>query len=141
MAPINEPAGASSRGMPAVKPETGIDLLLRQIAKAKEILRFRPVLQVNYRHWHNTTKDFLERAFGESRFDVRNFDEDPVYGTVNWDLRKWSVFYAERLRGRIRALEGYVKELQIEVKNQQKENSMVTNVGRGSSKKVFISRP
>jgi len=49
---------------PSVTPQQGIDLLNKQMQKAKELLANRPISKEQYDAWLTITSDYLTRAFG-----------------------------------------------------------------------------
>jgi hypothetical protein len=51
-------------GKPEVTPEVGIDLLRKQIEKAKALLEARPLTSDADGQWQLLTRNYLEKAFG-----------------------------------------------------------------------------
>jgi hypothetical protein len=128
MAPSNKPTGTPSRGKTTVRPEFGMELLSRQIGEAREILETRPIKKVTYISWQNTTRNYVEKAFGENHRNVRSFGDVAFWSKTTWTLTEASEHYAHRLSDKIVALEGYVKELETEIKIQEIVSSAGTDV-------------
>jgi Predicted nucleotide-binding protein containing TIR-like domain len=138
MAPSNKPTGTPSRGKATVIPEFGIELLSRQLSEAKEILETRLIEKVAYVSWQNRTRNYVEKAFGENHRNVRSFEDVAFWSKTTWSLAEASEHYAHKLRSKIVALEGYVKELETEIEIQEIGGSAGTDVKRELSNKVFI---
>jgi predicted nucleotide-binding protein len=138
MASSNRPTGTPSRGKATVIPEFGVELLSRQISEAKEILETRLIEKVAYISWQHRTRNYVEKAFGENHRNVRSFEDVAFWSKTTWSLAEASEHYAHRLRGKIVALEGYVKELETEIEIQEIGSSAGTDVKRELSNKVFI---
>ena len=47
-----------------VDPETGIELLQKQISEARHLLENRPIKSMDHAVWNKTTQDYLIRIFG-----------------------------------------------------------------------------
>src|ERR1700676_2703035 len=128
MAPSNMPTGIPSRGKATVVPEFGMELLSRQISEAKEMLETGLIEKVTYISWQNRTRNYVEKAFGENHRNVQSFEDVAFWSKTTWSLAEASEHYAHRLRGKIAALEGYVKELETEIEIQAIGSSAGTEI-------------
>ena len=54
-------------------PQQAILLLQQQMNRGQSVLQKNPVPSVDYRNWHNTTRDYLVKAFGEPSANVETF--------------------------------------------------------------------
>lgn len=138
-----------SRGKPSVAPESGIELLSGQINKARQLLDSPPIQRDHFLQWKNTTRNFVEMAFGENHPNISSFDHSGVFyisevrpgfvsGGSNLVRRSSPLHYAEKLDGMISALNGYIEQLQVTSQIQKTSTPAALNVEREPSKKVFI---
>jgi hypothetical protein len=107
------------RGKPSVTPERGIELLSGQIQKAERLLAEQPVNGNNFNSWDNTTRNFVEKAFGENHPNVENFEYMWAFGNSLWSPAEWAEHYAKGLHAKIATLNGYIEELKAEIPIQQ----------------------
>ena len=138
MARSKNPAGTPSRGKPSVTPEFGIELLSGQSSEAEDLLSRQPVDKNDFQSWDNTTRNYVEKAFGENHPNVEDFASMWAFGNYTWSSAEWSQHYAEGLQAKIKVLDGYMKQLRTEARIQEQSVSVGSNVVREGSKKVFI---
>jgi hypothetical protein len=138
MARSKNPAGTPSRGKPSVTPEFGIELLSGQISEAEDLLSRQPVGENDFQSWDNTTRNYVEKAFGENHPNVEEFASMWAFGNYTWGPAEWSQHYAKGLHAKIEVLDGYMKQLRTEARIQERSVSVGSNVVREVSKKVFI---
>jgi hypothetical protein len=143
------PNATSPRGNPSVTPEHGIKLLSEQINKARQLLDSPPIQRDHFLQWKNTTRNFVEMAFGENHPNISSFDYSGVFyisevrssylsGGSNRVRRSSPLHYAEKLNGMISALNGYIEQLQVASQIQKTSTPATLNVERKPSKEVFI---
>ena len=108
---------AGPRGNPSVAPEAGIELLSGQI-KEEDLLANLPVDGNVFQSWDNTTRNYIEEAFGENHPNVEEFAYACAFGNSGWSSAQWEQHYAEGLQAKITVLEGYIKQLKTKVRIQ-----------------------
>jgi predicted nucleotide-binding protein len=149
MARSKGPNATPPRGKPSRTPEDGIKLLSEQISKARQLLDSPSIQRDDFRQWTNTTRNFVEMAFGENHPNISAFDSSGVFyisevrpgwvsGGSNLVRRSSPLHYAEKLNGMIKALDGYIYQLKATSEIGKPSDPAALNVERKSSKKVFI---
>lgn len=96
-------------------PERGIELLSGQILKAQQLLAAEPINQNDFHPWDRTTRNHVEKAFGENHPNVESFEYMCAFGNSGWDPAEWAEHYAKGLKAKIATLNGYIDELKTEI--------------------------
>ena len=96
-------------------PERGIELLSGQILKAQQLLAAEPINQNDFHPWDRTTRNHVEKAFGENHPNVESFEYMWAFGNSGWDPAEWAEHYAKGLKAKIATLNGYIDELKTEI--------------------------
>jgi predicted nucleotide-binding protein len=146
------------KGIPSVTPEVGFRLLSQQILKGQQLsdsatrddglesLSERIVkgeeIQLlsadDFHAWNNTTRNYIDQAFGENHRNLENFDLLEGFTDNMWPRYRWSIHYAETLQHKIAAINGYLEELKTEILIRQCGSSAGANIEHEPSRKVFI---
>lgn len=61
-----------------------------------------------------------------------------AFGNSGWGPAEWAEHYARGLQAKIKALNSYIKELQVEAHIQKQSGSAGSDLAQKASKKVFI---
>jgi hypothetical protein len=117
------PSRPPLRGRPLITPKRGIELLSAQIKKAEELLANQTINQNDFRSWDNTTRNYIEKAFGENHPNVRGFEWLRASINTQWGPAEWADHYAKRLDAKIEALKGYIDELKTEIVDEPQVTS------------------
>jgi predicted nucleotide-binding protein len=128
----------STRDKPTITPDRGVDLLRQQLEKGRQLQKFPVLHAADFDNWDNTTRNYVEWAFGENHPNVEHFalQEGPTtYGS--WDAQRWSDHYKEALHLKIPALVGYIDQLKAMSPPEQSTSQEPLAVNE-SSKKIFI---
>lgn len=113
-----------SSQLPSVSPVRGIELLRRQIDRARELLQSRPLDQTRYTAWENTTREFLILAFGSgsqyvtSVMDIGKYGAFPVNAPESW----WEQHRANSLKQQVGVLESCVEVLEAQAEDDSPSN-------------------
>jgi predicted nucleotide-binding protein len=126
----------------SVDPETGIQLLQRQINKAKELLANRPIVKSDHTAWSNTTRDYLIKVFGSKSPNVNAV----MYASSNVDLymgmgdAEYERYIASRIENQIKMLLSCIEQLETEIELYKGEEKIEdqNKFKKVSSNKVFI---
>jgi hypothetical protein len=122
------------RGTPSITPEDGIKLLSMQIDKGKG---FDVTFDEDaFRSWDNTTRNYVEKAFGENHRNVINFEA--IRFTCNAPRPHFaflSLDYFRTFQGKITALKGYVEELETDIRLRPSSVSIHSSASPGVSKR------
>jgi predicted nucleotide-binding protein len=138
MARGKNPNASPPRGRPSVTSEHGISLLSGQITKAEQLLGAQPVNGNDFGSWDNTTRNFVEKAFGENHPNVQGFEYMWAFGNSGWSPAEWAEHYAKGLRAKITALNGYIEELNVEIQLREPITPPASRSAPPMSKKIFI---
>lgn len=138
MARGKNPNTPPPRGKPSVTAEHGISLLSAQIKRAEQLLAAQSVNGNDFGSWDNTTRNFVEKAFGENHPNVQGFEYLWAFGNAGWDPDEWAEHYAKGLRAKITALNGYIEELNVEIQLREPITPPASRSAATPSKKVFI---
>jgi len=101
--------------------KTGIDLLLKQIERAKQLLNIRPIESRDLEVWNSQTREYLSRVYGQRSPNVDTIVEAPG-GAPVWlfmpdDTAK--NYAASCLENKIKLLEGCVVALKRKDRESQ----------------------
>ncbi len=104
-----------------VDTHTGIDLLLIQIDRAKQLLNTRPIKKKNLEVWDSQTRECLLRIYGERSPNIDTVIEAsgdaPVWIFMPDDVaEKYDV---SRLENKLKLLEGSVVALKKKVRESE----------------------
>jgi hypothetical protein len=130
--------GQPTRGTPAFLPERGIELLSEQIRKASDLLSKRPINENHFNSWDNTTRSFVEKAFGDNHPNIIDFLDTHSSANYLWSPAEWEQHRAEALEAKIAAIEGYIEQLSAEAANQKTDTLTQGALSAKKSRKVFI---
>jgi predicted nucleotide-binding protein len=140
MAPSKGQSTVPPRDDPTVTPERGIELLSEQISKAQELVAFASpksgIEEDDFGRWKNTTRNYVEMAFGANHRNVRDFEGVRAY--VPKSTYAWIDPHAETLRRMITWLNGYIDQLRAMGEIRQQRNPAPLSAASETSKKVFI---
>lgn len=125
-------------GKPEVTPEVGIDLLRRQIEKAKALLDARPLTSDADGQWQLLTRNYLEKAFGVGSPNVSNVMDVTSHFAYLTDQPEsyWENMRAEDLATQVTRLEGLLELLETESQLDQAQS--VTPRPVAASHRVFL---
>lgn len=129
--PKNEP------GPPEVPAVQGLELIEKQILKADELLKNRPLTKDEYSAWELITRNFLEKAFGRHSPNIRSVMDVGKYGAFPWNAgaQWWENHFATSLQTQKRKLEGLRELLRTEL---QLSGGEVPTLAEPTGHKIFL---
>ncbi len=121
-------------------PKTGIQLLQRQIDKAKELLAKSPIDTSDHTAWINTTRGYLIKAFGSKSPNVTSVihTSSSVGLDRGMEDTEYEKYIASLIENQIKMLNSCIEQLEteIELSKVQKKDEQPTI--KSPSNKVFI---
>lgn len=127
---------APPQGEPTIPPRKGIDLLSRQIEKAKALLAARPITAAAEQAWDSATRDYLEQAFGANTSKLRDVFPQRFmsYGATEGD---WERGRAERLDQAAVVLEALLEVLDARA-DRDAPPAPATPAPKAKGRRIFI---
>lgn len=127
------------RGDPTIPPAKGIELIQRQIEAGKALLN-QPIDSAPYTSWENTTKSYLEKAFGKNNPNATRLVEYGKFGSfpMNASAQWWADRRARNLQGQLTLLDGFIDVLKTEAELAEPHAVAAISPERPTSRKIFL---
>jgi predicted nucleotide-binding protein len=136
-------ARARSRQPPEPEPPQvplaqALQLIDKQIAKAKALLDHRPLDGDEYSSWELVTRNILEKAFGRNSPNISSVMDEGKYGMfpANASAQWWENHQATSLQTQKRSLEGLRELLETELQLSGGQIATVSSGPKGH--KIFL---
>jgi predicted nucleotide-binding protein len=105
----------------SVNPTVGIQLLQKQISKAKDMLANRPIVTADHTAWNNTTRDYLIKAFGSKSPNVNAVihasSSEGLY--MGMGDAAFEEYMASLVENQIRMLNSCIEQLETEIESSK----------------------
>jgi predicted nucleotide-binding protein len=127
------------RGDPNIPPSKGIELIKRQIEAGNALLN-QSLDSATYSSWENTTKIYLEKAFGNNHPNATKLVEYGKFGSfpVNAPPQWWANWRAKNLQGQLTLLDGFIDVLKTEAELAEPRAAAAIDPERTTSRKIFL---